>query len=54
MIYLVVTGVFVENAMKATAEDKEMVIHDQLRTRHSAVNEVKKLFEDSDTITLAK
>eukprot|EP00746_Dinoflagellata_sp_MGD_P026909 gnl/MRDRNA2_/MRDRNA2_163420_c0_seq1.p1 gnl/MRDRNA2_/MRDRNA2_163420_c0~~gnl/MRDRNA2_/MRDRNA2_163420_c0_seq1.p1 ORF type:complete len:489 (+),score=99.30 gnl/MRDRNA2_/MRDRNA2_163420_c0_seq1:58-1467(+) len=44
----VVTGVFVDNAMKATAEDKEMVIHDQLKTQHSAVNDVKRLFEETD------
>merc|ERR1712196_388991 len=42
------TGIFVDNAMKATLLDKDMVIHDELEREGSYINDVKRLFHEAD------
>lgn len=44
----ILTGIFVDNAMKATMQDKDMVIHDEMARERSYMNEVKRMFEEAD------
>eukprot|EP00746_Dinoflagellata_sp_MGD_P026552 gnl/MRDRNA2_/MRDRNA2_162593_c0_seq1.p1 gnl/MRDRNA2_/MRDRNA2_162593_c0~~gnl/MRDRNA2_/MRDRNA2_162593_c0_seq1.p1 ORF type:complete len:361 (+),score=63.22 gnl/MRDRNA2_/MRDRNA2_162593_c0_seq1:50-1084(+) len=44
----IVTGIFVDNAIKKHLQDKDMVIHDELAREGSYMNEVKKMFEEAD------
>merc|ERR1712154_127264 len=44
----IITGVFVENANKMTAQDQEMVLMEQMDSRKAWFAEVKELFEAAD------
>jgi Ca2+-binding EF-hand superfamily protein len=45
----IITGVFVENANRTTAQDEEMVLMEQMEIRRQWFEEVKELFEAADT-----
>jgi len=44
----IITGVFVENAIKRTTQDDEMVMMEQLASRKQWLMEVKVMFEEAD------
>jgi len=44
----IITGVFVENAIKRTTQDDEMVMMEQLASRKQWLMEVKVMFDDAD------
>lgn len=44
----VLTGIFVDNAMKATENDKDMVIQDEMERQSSYLNDVKQMFREAD------
>eukprot|EP00746_Dinoflagellata_sp_MGD_P027663 gnl/MRDRNA2_/MRDRNA2_16528_c0_seq1.p1 gnl/MRDRNA2_/MRDRNA2_16528_c0~~gnl/MRDRNA2_/MRDRNA2_16528_c0_seq1.p1 ORF type:complete len:672 (-),score=124.25 gnl/MRDRNA2_/MRDRNA2_16528_c0_seq1:421-2436(-) len=44
----IVTGIFVDNAMKATVQDRDMVIHDEMAREGSYMNDIKRMFEEAD------
>lgn len=45
----VVTGVFVENAIKINAKDADMIIMEQMYERRKHIEDVKKVFEKADS-----
>merc|ERR1719487_114274 len=45
----IITGVFVDNATRTTAEDEEMVLLEQMDARRQWLDEVKELFARADT-----
>lgn len=44
----VVTGIFVDNAMKSSSKDKDMVIHEELSRRKNYINDVRQMFFEAD------
>lgn len=44
----IVTGIFVDNAVKATLQDKDMAIQDELAMETSYMNNMKRMFREAD------
>lgn len=45
----IVTGVFVESAMKSDTKDQELVIHEELESKKQYIDSLKVVFEELDT-----